>query len=195
MNRPKVLLIGASTGGPGVVRAYLQQLSSAIEVPILIVQHMSPDFIPTLAAQIARESGRICVEVKEDQMIEKGKIYLASGGHHMGVRKNGVRTEVHLSDAEPENFCRPAVDFLFRSAAETFGRSALAIVFTGMGEDGAKGAQNLRASGGSVMVQDEASSVVWGMPGAVVQAGAAEFVLSVEGLLQKTHEIFGVEAK
>ena len=175
------VFVGASTGGPPALTRLVADLAPTLQVPLFIVQHMPPAFMPTMAAMLARSSGLPCAEATHGDLAEPGRIYLAPGDRHMEVRRTGAgRLEVRLSDAPPENFCRPAVDPLFRSAAKALGARALGLVLTGMGRDGLAGAQAITAADGTVFAQDEATSVVWGMPKAVVEAGVAREVLPLE---------------
>ncbi|MFD2248850.1 chemotaxis-specific protein-glutamate methyltransferase CheB [Pseudochelatococcus lubricantis] len=170
---PRVLALGSSTGGP---QALVQVLASCREVlarvPVLVVQHMPPTFTALLAEQLGRAAGLPAAEAKEGEAVVAGRIYVAPGGLHMLVACKEDAIVARLSDTPPEHFCKPAVDPLFRSVAQVFGPAALGVVLTGMGSDGGLGAAAIAASGGSVVIQDEETSVVWGMPGAVAAAGA-----------------------
>jgi two-component system chemotaxis response regulator CheB len=174
---PNILVIGTSTGGPQALREVLTALPSDFPLPILIVQHMPPLFTPLLAKHIAQDTGRPCAEGSEGRPIEFGHTYVAPGDYHMEVTKRSDRMCLTLHQAPPEHYCRPSVNPLFRSAAEWYGAGVLAVILTGMGEDGIEGARDVVARGGVLLAQDEASSVVWGMPGAVVRAGLAQEVL------------------
>jgi two-component system chemotaxis response regulator CheB len=179
--RVDVLAIGVSTGGPNALGVLLPSLLG-LPVPIVIVQHMPPLFTKLLADQLSN-STKLCVREGETGMqLEPGKVYLAPGEYHMVVERDGPRARLRLNQDPQENSCRPAVDVLFRSVSATYGAGVLAVVLTGMGSDGALGAQVIHAHGGQVLVQDEASSVVWGMPGAVVRAGVADRVLPLAEL-------------
>jgi two-component system chemotaxis response regulator CheB len=169
---PKILAIGASTGGPQALRDLIVGLG-AFKAPILITQHMPATFTGILASHLDSISPLSAVEAKDGMPVRAGQIYVAPGDFHMTVKRKSGAAVIGLDQHPPENFCRPAVDPLFRSVAEVYGPETLAVVLTGMGHDGAAGAQAVLAAGGSVIAQDEASSVVWGMPGAVVAAGAA----------------------
>jgi two-component system, chemotaxis family, protein-glutamate methylesterase/glutaminase len=188
---PRVLLIGASTGGPQALRALVAQLAGVCgRVPVLITQHMPPTFTTILAEHLARVSGLPAHEPYDGEPVRPGTIYLAPGGRHMRVtRRDGVPV-VALDDGPMVNFCRPAVDPLFGSAAQVWGAAALALVLTGMGADGAEGAAAIVRAGGSVVAQDEASSVVWGMPGAVARAGLCAAVLPLDRIAPKLVELF-----
>ena len=155
------------------------------KVPVLITQHMPPTFTAILAEHMARASGRPAKEGQHGEPLEPGHVYVAPGGHHMIVARSGGRVVTKITDDPPVNFCRPAVDTLFFSAAEVFGAGLLGVVLTGMGADGAKGSVAIADAGGSIIAQDEASSVVWGMPGATVAAGAACDVLPLDDVGRK----------
>jgi len=188
---PKVLLLGSSTGGPQALTTVLKALGGLIDrVPVLITQHMPPTFTTILAEHAAKAAGRPAAEGKDGEPILAGRIYVAPGAKHMVVRKTGASTVIHLEDGPPINFCKPAVDPLFSSAAQAWGAQAFACVLTGMGHDGAHGAGDIVAAGGSVIAQDEATSVVWGMPGAVAQAGHASAVLPLDQIAPKIVRIF-----
>jgi len=188
---PKVLLIGSSTGGPQALTTVLKALGSFIDrVPVLITQHMPPTFTTILAEHAAKASGRPAAEGRDGEPIQAGRIYVAPGGKHMVVRKTGGTNVIHLEDGAPINFCKPAVDPLFTSAAQAWGAQTFGCVLTGMGHDGAHGAGDIVASGGSVIAQDEATSVVWGMPGAVAQAGHACAVLPIDQIAPKIMRAF-----
>ncbi len=173
----RAVCIGISTGGPQALTAMLPGVPGDFEVPLLIVQHMPPIFTKTFAESLAHICAIKVHEAVEGQVILPGHAYIAPGGHHMEVRKLENACHAHLHDGPPENSCRPAVDVLFRSAAAVYGGNLLAVVMTGMGHDGLRGAEVVRAGGGRVMAQDEATSVVWGMPGAVAHGGLAEKLL------------------
>lgn len=173
----KAVVIGVSTGGPAALAVVLPMLPKNFPLPVLIVQHMPPMFTRLLAERLDKLSALHVVEAEEGLEVTAGKAYIAPGGLHLSVRREGDRVLTKLSGAPPENSCRPAADVLFRSAAETWGGAVIAAVLTGMGQDGLRGVENLRSRGASVIVQDEASSVVWGMPGAVARAGLAERVV------------------
>lgn len=175
---PRVLLVGSSTGGPQALTALFGEIGKAItNLPVLITQHMPPTFTAILAEHLTKASGRRAAEGAHGEPLMPGRIYVAPGGKHMVIAKDGGDTVVHLNDLPPVNFCKPAVDPLFQSAVPIFGAAILSVVLTGMGHDGAAGAKAISQSGGSVIAQDEDSSVVWGMPGAVAQAGAASEIL------------------
>lgn len=176
-HRFDVIAIGVSTGGPNALTEIFRHLPANLPVPIVIVQHMPPVFTKYLAERLDAVSPVEVVEAQAGDELTPGKAWLAPGNFHMSLlRKEGGAT-IRLHQAPPENSCRPAADVLFRSVAEVYGPSALAVVLTGMGQDGLRGCEAICAAGGKVIAQDEASSVVWGMPGAVIGAGLADAIL------------------
>lgn len=188
---PKVLLIGSSTGGPQALTLLLKALGNFIDrVPVLITQHMPPTFTTILAEHAGKATGKPAAEARDGEPVLPGRIYVAPGGKHMLVKKTGLSVVIQLDDGPPVNFCKPAVDPLFTSAAQVWGSQTFGCVLTGMGHDGAAGAGDIVSAGGSVIVQDEASSVVWGMPGAVAQAGHASAVLPLDQIAPKIIRLF-----
>ena len=178
---PRVVLVGSSTGGPQALNSFIASLNGVIDAaPVLIVQHLPPTFTTILAEHLARASGRVTREAVAGEPVLAGQIYIAPGGRHMRVVRRDGTPSVALDDGPPVNFCKPAVDHLFSSAAEVWGPRSLAVVLTGMGSDGARGAADIVAAGGSVIAQDEATSVVWGMPGSVAHAGLCSAVLPLD---------------
>lgn len=186
---PKAILIGSSTGGPNALSVVLSKFDSKITIPIFIVQHMPANFTTMLAERIAKDSERPCREAKDGEIVQPKTIYVAPGGFHMLLSKIGDQVILNLNEEAPENFCRPAVDVLFRSASKVYGSALLGIILTGMGEDGKLGCEYLKNDGATVIAQDEASSVVWGMPGNVVKAGLANFSVPLNNIAEKTSEI------
>ena len=188
---PRVLLIGASTGGPQALNHIVSQLGSVLDrAPILITQHMPPTFTAILAEHLARAANRPVREAQDGEEINAGTIYLAPGGKHMTVaRRDGVAV-IAIDDGPLVNFCKPAVDPMFASAAEVWGPKVMALVLTGMGADGLRGAQAITGAGGTVMAQDEETSVVWGMPGQVATAGLCSAVLPLEDIAAKLSRVF-----
>jgi two-component system chemotaxis response regulator CheB len=169
--------IGVSTGGPQALAQLIPRLPGNLPVPVLVVQHMPPTFTRFLAERLHACSS-VCVQEAESGMeVKAGSVIIARGDHHLRVLRRGSGFVTELTQDPPENFCRPAVDVLFRSMAATYGGETLSVVLTGMGEDGLRGTKVLKAAGGYSLAQDQATSVVWGMPGAVVQAGLADQVL------------------
>jgi len=188
---PRVLLIGASTGGPQTLGAIVGGIGGVIDqVPVLITQHMPPTFTTILAEILERAAGRPAQEAIEGEAFHPGRIYIAPGGRHLrAVRRNGVPAAA-LDDGPPINFCKPAVDPMFSSAAAAWGSANLALVLTGMGSDGMRGAGDVVAAGGSVIAQDEETSVVWGMPGSVTKAGLCSAVLAADQIAAKLNDLF-----
>ena len=186
MSVPRVVLIGSSTGGPQALTVLIEKLPAAIDrAPVLITQHMPPTFTTVLAEHLSRIGGRGAHEAEHGEPVLAGGIYLAPGGRHMRVVRDRDGIRIALGDDPPINFCKPAVDPLFSSAAQVWGSSALALVLTGMGSDGTSGAAAIVAAGGSVIAQDEASSVVWGMPRSVALAGLCSAVLPLDQIAPK----------
>lgn len=176
------IVIGASTGGPNALVSSLKELNPLLTQPIFIVQHMPASFIEPLAQRISASAGRPCLVATDKMKVEPSCIYIAPGDFHMTIEKIPGGHELRLNTEPPENFCRPAVDPLFRSAARAFDKNLLAVILTGMGEDGKKGSEVVKSYGGKIIAQDEGSSVVWGMPGAVVKSGLADSVKTLEDI-------------
>jgi len=174
---PRIIAIGSSTGGPQALLSLLGALPASVECPIVIAQHMPATFTTVLAQHIARASNRPCAEASDGMEIKPGTICLAPGDYHLEVMRQGASLVAHLSQTPPENFCRPSVDPLFRSVAQLFGAESCGVVLTGMGSDGCKGARVMAAAGAPIIAQDEATSIVWGMPGAVAHAGICSAIL------------------
>jgi len=191
---PRVLLIGSSTGGPQALNIVASQIAGVLErAPVLITQHMPPTFTTILAEHLARVANCPVREAQDGEAINAGTIYIAPGGKHMKVaRRDGIAV-IAIDDGPLVNFCKPAVDPLFASAAEVWGPKVLALVLTGMGSDGLRGAQTVIAAGGNVMAQDEPTSVVWGMPGQVAMAGLCSAVLPIKEIAPKLTRIFAGE--
>ena len=188
--KPRILAIGSSTGGPQALARVIEDVASATAgIPVVITQHMPPTFTAILAEHLARSAGRAAREGSDGEKIEPGTIYVAPGGFHMSlIEKNGAPA-LSIADGPMINFCKPAVDPLFESVAELYGSAVLALVLTGMGHDGAKGAVRIADAGGAVIAQDEATSVVWGMPGAAIEAGACAAVLPLDEIGRKTSNV------
>jgi two-component system chemotaxis response regulator CheB len=188
---PRALLIGSSTGGPQALMTLVTELGPVIDrFPVLITQHMPPTFTTILAEHLARSSHRPAHEAVDGEIVKAGQIYLAQGGCHMRVARHGADVVIALDDGPPVNFCRPAVDPLFTSAIDVWQGGILAVVLTGMGSDGMRGGKEIVAAGGSVIAQDEASSVVWGMPGAAANAGICAAVLPLNQIAPKLVRLF-----
>ena len=174
---PKVIAIGSSTGGPQALFKLLQGLPKTQKLPIVLTQHMPPTFTRILAEHITRSTGWDCLEVTDGTPVVPGRVHLAPGDHHMRVTGDAAAPILRLDQGPPENFCRPSVDPMLRSVIDVWGGNALAVILTGMGHDGQKGCEALVAAGGTVIAQDEPTSVVWGMPGAVARAGLCTAIL------------------
>lgn len=176
----QIVVVGASTGGPGALHSFLSQLPASLPVPVLVVQHMPPVFTETLSEQLDAKVALSVKEAREGDVISAGGVWLAPGDFHMGLASGGRR--IAINQQAPIHHCRPAVDFLFRSAVEHYWSGTLGVVLTGMGVDGLRGSRDIVNAGGAVAIQDEASAPVWGMPGAVAQASLASHVGSPEEL-------------
>ena len=172
--RIDVVAIGTSTGGPNALTELIPEFPADFPVPIVIVQHMPALFTRLLAERLNTLTPLEVQEGKAGQKLQRGQVWVAPGDHHMTVARKGAEFLLGLNHDPPENSCRPAVDVLFRSVAQTYGANVLAVVLTGMGADGTRGSAVIREAGGEVIVQDEASSIVWGMPGSVVAANLAD---------------------
>jgi two-component system chemotaxis response regulator CheB len=191
MQSPRVLVIGSSTGGPQALMNLVAEIGPVIDrFPVLITQHMPPTFTTILAEHLARASHRPAHEAIDGEIVKPGQIYLAPGGRHMRVTRQGVGAAIALDDGPPINFCKPAVDPLFSSAIDVWQGSTMALVLTGMGSDGMRGGKDIVAAGGSVIAQDEATSVVWGMPGAAAHAGICAAVLPLNQIAPKLVRLF-----
>jgi two-component system chemotaxis response regulator CheB len=178
----EVVVLASSTGGPNALADVFAELPREFPVPLLIVQHMPPVFTAMLAERLSSRSGVAVEEARPRGTLRPAHAWIAPGDHHLVVRRDGAQTIVDVVKDPPENSVRPAADVLFRSVAKSFGPSVLAVVLTGMGRDGLRGAEAVKEAGGQVIVQDEASSVVWGMPGHVAKAGLADAVLPLRNI-------------
>ena len=180
---PRILLIGASTGGPQALGKVLHDASGWLrQIPIVVVLHAPPDYIHLVAAGVAGQSRMPARVALNGEALAPGIIYFAPGDRHLRVMTANDRKILVHSDAEAQNSCKPAVDVLFRSGARTFGPEALGLVLTGMGRDGLKGAEDIVEAGGNVIVQDEATSAVWGMPGSIARRGLASAILPLDSI-------------
>ena len=177
--RPDIIAIGSSTGGPQALFRVIKDMGADIPQPIVITQHMPPAFTAILAEHISRQCGVICVEAKDGDVLQPKHYYIAPGDNHMLITGKDSAPVVRLNKDAQENFCRPAVDPMLRSLVGVYGKRILTVILTGMGQDGMKGSEMVVKAGGSVVAQDEASSVVWGMPGAVATAGLCSAVMPV----------------
>ncbi len=188
---PRVIAIGSSTGGPQALTSLFETLSPSLDrIPVLVAQHMPPMFTTILAERLARATGRETKEGVDGEPIRPGTIYVAPGDRHMTVHRS-VPPQLSITKGPPVNFCRPAVDPLFTSVAAAFGPAALGVVLTGMGQDGAAGVRAIADAGGSVIAQDEASSVVWGMPGAAAATGACAAFLPPREIADTAAKLIG----
>ena len=181
---PRAVVIGVSTGGPGALAEIMPMFPADFGLPVLIVQHMPPIFTRLLAERLNTLTPLHVEEAVEGALVEPGRVFIAPGNYHLTVRRNVEGAAVvALHQSPPENSCRPSVDVLFRSAAEVYGGGVIAVVLTGMGLDGAQGAKELHSRGARVIAQDAASSVVWGMPSGVVNAGVADAVVDLHRIV------------
>ena len=183
--RCEAVAIGVSTGGPTALAQLVPMLPADFRQPIFIVQHMPPIFTRLLAERLQTLTKLRVREATHGMLVEGHNIYIAPGDFHMRVIKKGATYVIALDQSEPENSCRPAVDVMFRSVADVYGGGVMSVILTGMGQDGLRGIERLRAVGSYVVAQDEASSVVWGMPGAVVNAGLADSVVDLRCVVQE----------
>ncbi len=179
----RALAIGSSTGGPPALLAMLRNLKGDLDLPIFITQHMPPTFTTILAEHIKGASGMECAEAVDGETVVAGRIYVAPGDHHMTIRVVNGEKVIKLNQDPPVNYCRPAVDPMLLSIAQAYGQSVLVVILTGMGQDGLKGGQAVVDAGGTVISQDEFTSVVWGMPGAVAEAGICSAVLPLAEIM------------
>jgi two-component system chemotaxis response regulator CheB len=180
---PRALVIGSSTGGPQALAVVFAGIKSLLpRMPVLVTQHMPPSFTTILAEHLGRVAGVPCHEPVDGEAIHAGTVYVAPGGKHMKVAQSADGPVVRITDDAPVNFCKPAVDPLFYSARDVWGSHLLAVVLTGMGSDGARGALAIAEAGGAVIAQDEDTSVVWGMPGATAHTGACSAILPLNSI-------------
>jgi two-component system chemotaxis response regulator CheB len=192
--KPQVLAIGVSTGGPAALDVLLPELPARFPLPVLIVQHMPEVFTRLLAERLGRRCALNVCEAAEGKPVLAGSVYIARGNWHMetvAAAGSGAPVTIHLTQDPPENHCRPAVDRLFRSVARVYGSGVLAVVLTGMGYDGLAGSREIVERGGVVLAQDQATSTVWGMPGAVAQAGLARKALPLAALAPEILRLTG----
>jgi two-component system chemotaxis response regulator CheB len=183
---PRLLAIGSSTGGPQALQVMIRGLTPVLgHLPVVITQHMPPTFTAILAEHLGRAANRPAHEGVHGETIKPGVLYVAPGGKHMRLMRQAETAAIMLGDDPPVHFCKPAVDPLFQSAATAFGAGLLAVVLTGMGTDGTEGARDVAAAGGSIIAQDEASSVVWGMPGSAAHSGQCSALLPLDEIAPK----------
>ncbi|MDX9690281.1 MAG: chemotaxis response regulator protein-glutamate methylesterase [Alphaproteobacteria bacterium] len=189
ITKPQVIAIGSSTGGPQALFKVIKEMGSGLPQPIVITQHMPPSFTTILAEHITKQCGVVCQEARDGERLVAGRYYIAPGDYHMVLKGTAGNVAIKLNQDPPENFCRPSVDPMVRSLAPIFGRNVLVVILTGMGADGTRSCELIVQNGGSVIAQDEATSVVWGMPGSVATAGLCSAVLPVAeigGFVRKT---------
>ena len=195
MSRIEALAIGVSTGGPNALSVVIPQLPADLNVPVFITQHMPPLFTKFLADRLGAKAKLKVCEGTPGEMVKPNNVYIAPGDFHMIVERKSTGVALSMSKDLPENSCRPAVDVMFRSIAKVYGSRVLSVILTGMGSDGLRGCETIRAAGGRVICQDEATSVVWGMPGFVANAGLAEKVLPLDSVATEIVKIInGVAA-
>ena len=186
---PLLLAVGSSTGGPQALFSFFRALVSPLAVPIIVTQHMPPLFTRSLAEHINRLGTRPCQEAGDNDILLPDRILIAPGDRHLTIQATDHGLRARLTDDPPENSCRPAVDPMLRSASSACQGRVLVVILTGMGQDGLRGAQVVLEAGGSILAQDEASSVVWGMPGAVARAGLCHAVLPIDELAAKVTQM------
>lgn len=187
-DRPAIIAIGSSTGGPQALFTLLKHFGD-LPVPVVITQHMPATFTALLAKHISEHTPLPCTEAEDGLPLENGKAYLARGGKHMIIRQKDARNIIQLDDSDPVNFCKPSVDPMLYSAIDIFGRKVMGIILTGMGHDGLESGRALAQKGGRLIAQDEKSSVVWGMPGAVATAGLCSEVMALDAMGPKIRDI------
>ncbi len=181
--RPEAIVFGCSTGGPQALAEVLQNAKDKLKQPIFVAQHMPPLFTKSLASHLEKRSGIPAKEGEEGEVVQAGRIYISPGNYHMEVIAKGKDKVIKLSQTPPENFCRPSVNPLLRSVAQAYGGKALCAMLTGLGSDGSQGAKDFVNQGGTIIAQDKSTSVVWGMPGTVAQAGLCSAVLPLKNIL------------
>lgn len=182
LSPPKLLAIGVSAGGPDALKTLLLALPAPLPIPAIITQHMPPDFTKSLADHLNSQTRHSVIEASEGDQLVPGRFLLAPGDYHMIVKESTAGNCVSLTQTPPENYCRPAVDPMLRSASKVYGSSVLVVILTGMGQDGLQGCKAVHEAGGRIIVQDQATSVVWGMPGTIFREGLADEALSIHDL-------------
>jgi two-component system, chemotaxis family, protein-glutamate methylesterase/glutaminase len=192
LNPVEAIVIGCSTGGPDALAVIAAGLPADLGVPLIIVQHMPPLFTRLFADRLDRNCALSVEEARDGQVVEAGRVIVAAGDRHLVLRRSGNKVLTQLTQEPPENYCRPSVDVTFRSMASVYGGGVLACVMTGMGRDGAKGAERIHAAGGRVIVQDEESCVVWGMPGAVVASGIPAQIVPLHKIAETFRRSVGI---
>lgn len=186
---PKIIGVGSSTGGPQALLKFINGIKDNLTLPVVITQHMPPSFTKILAGHLSKATGLQCFEAEDGMLLESGKVYIAAGDHHMVISNEDGRRCLRINQDPPENFCRPAVDPMFRSLSKEFGPAVLGVILTGMGHDGLAGSKVIVEAGGTIIAQDEATSVVWGMPGAVSEAGICNAILPLDELGSKVQRL------
>lgn len=189
VTRPRIVAIGVSTGGPKALADVIPKLPADLPVPLVVVQHMPPLFTRALANSLNNKSQLTVVEAEHGMALQSGTVYVAPGGKQMKLNTNSIHPKIQLTDDPPENHCRPSVDYLFRSVNEIYGSKALAVIMTGMGRDGTEGLRLLKQSGAYNLAQDEATSVIYGMPMEAVRAGVVDEVLPLNRLAERIDKI------
>jgi two-component system chemotaxis response regulator CheB len=188
--RPNLLAIGSSTGGPQALFKVIGSFKN-FNVPIILTQHMPATFTKILAQHITQQTGVEALEGENGMKVENGKVYVAPGGQHMTFARRNGGVEIILDNGPPENFCKPSVDPMLRSAVQVWGPKFLTLILTGMGHDGLNGSKIVAEGGGRVIAQDQESSVVWGMPGAVAVNGICSAVLPLQEIGPFVRQVFG----
>ena len=188
---PAVLAVGSSTGGPQALLQFFRELNDDIDLPIFVTQHMPATFTGILAQHISNIAGCEAKEGEDGEIIKHGIIYIAPGDYHMVLERGSTGNIIRLNQEPPQNFCRPSVDPMLSSMVDLYGNKLLCIILTGMGQDGLKGAEVVVNAGGTVVAQDEDTSIVWGMPGAVAEAGLCSAVLPMGKIAGHVSEIVG----
>lgn len=189
ISKTKALFIGVSTGGPKALATILPRISENTNAPIFIVQHMPPDFTASLAASLDAKCRHTAMEGQNNEPVRENHIYIAPGDRHMLLRKKGNGVHIVVNKQPPENGTRPSADVLFRSAPIAYGSNIVAMILTGMGNDGTQGIESVKRAGGHVIVQDEETSVVWGMPGSAVSSGCVDEILPLDKIPQRLQKI------
>lgn len=184
-----VVLIGISTGGPKALTELIPNLTRGMSVPLLIVQHMPPTFTKALADSLNSKSGYTIKEAEDGEIVKQQHAYIAPGGKHMIVRKVGTQVKISITDQPPEEACKPSVNIMFRSAATAYGKKTITLILTGMGSDGTKGLAPLKRTGTYVIAQDQATSVVFGMPGSAINSGNVDKVLALNKIADEVHKL------
>ena len=189
--RPEIVVLGISTGGPASLTRMLPQLPANLGVPVLIVQHMPPIFTKSLADDLNRRCALTVCEASDGQLVSPGYVLIAPGGKQMKVERTGGHIVVQITDDPPENSCKPSVDYLFRSASKICGRNALGVIMTGMGNDGTRGCREMKRQGASIVAQDEATCVVYGMPKGPIEEGIADVVTPLDCIAAEIVRLVG----